>query len=264
MTTPKTMILSIRRAGQDLGDHTLAQDVIKIGSLAGSTIVLPDPAVARMHAVIEVSGDEARLIDLGSEAGTFVNGKRIDKNASVSDGDAIGIGPYEIRVNPPRADRADSGLAPDERPEVEQSTIVLRKLRDGTYRVTFDGVAIADAAAPSPGLALMRTATAIGYGQTVVNATDAGVSAAGCILLTAMALKATLTLFEEQAKALGPAAHLAALREVKALSDADRIPLAETRTAVLAALSGVALIRPLPEADRIAAELDAVARRVGQ
>jgi hypothetical protein len=113
-------------------------------------------------------------------------------------------------------------------------------------------------------LALMRTAAAIGYGQTVINATDAGVSEAGCILLTAMALKTSLALVEEQAKALGSVAHLIALREVKALSDADRIPLVETRTAVLAALSGVALVRPLPEADRIAAELDAAARRAGQ
>ncbi len=262
MTTPKTMILTIRRDGQNLGDHTLTQDVIKIGSLAGSTIVLPDPAVARMHAVIEVCGDEARLIDLGSETGTSINGKRVDKNAPVMDGDVIGIGPYEIKVNPPQTDRVDPTPATDERPKVEQSTIVIRKLRNGIYRVTSDGTAIDGAEAPSAGLALLRLAMFVGLGECITDAQAQGVSETASSILLTMALKAMIAELEEQAKG-NATARLRALREVKMLSDADRIPLQEIRTAVLAAMSGVRLVRPLPEADRIAAELDAVARRAG-
>ncbi len=51
-----------------------------------------------MHAVIEVSGEEVRVIDLGSAAGTVLNGQRIDKNAVLHDGDALNFGPYRLEV----------------------------------------------------------------------------------------------------------------------------------------------------------------------
>ncbi len=77
-------------------------DVIRIGRLKSSHLMLEDEAVARRHCVIETSaggwdcGPEVRVIDLGSTEGTKVNGARVEKNALVGTGDKITIGPYDL------------------------------------------------------------------------------------------------------------------------------------------------------------------------
>lgn len=43
----------------------------------GTDIVVEDPEVSRKHCVVEVHGDTALLVDLGSANGTFVNGQKI-------------------------------------------------------------------------------------------------------------------------------------------------------------------------------------------
>jgi hypothetical protein len=94
----KTLAIKVYYGDQLVDTQTLSQDVIKIGKLKSSHVCLDDEAVARMHAVIEVSGDEVRVIDLGSATGTTLNGGRIDKNAMLSDGDVLKFGPYRLEV----------------------------------------------------------------------------------------------------------------------------------------------------------------------
>ncbi|NVB37839.1 TonB family protein [Pseudenhygromyxa sp. WMMC2535] len=95
----KTLTLKIFRADELVDTKTLSQDVIKIGKLKSSHLCLEDEAVARMHAVIEVSGNDVRIIDLGSATGTVLNGAPIDKNASVSQGDVLTFGPYRVEIS---------------------------------------------------------------------------------------------------------------------------------------------------------------------
>jgi hypothetical protein len=94
----KTLTLKIFREDELVDTKTLSQDVIKIGKLKSSHLCLDDEAVARMHAVIEVSGNDVRVIDLGSTAGTMLNGASIDKNASLNQGDQLTFGPYRVEV----------------------------------------------------------------------------------------------------------------------------------------------------------------------
>src|SRR5690554_3534774 len=94
----KTLTLKIFRADELVDTKTLSQDVIKIGKLKSSHLCLDDDAVARMHAVIEVSGNDIRVIDLGSSAGTVLNGTPVDKNASVAAGDQLTFGPYRVEI----------------------------------------------------------------------------------------------------------------------------------------------------------------------
>ena len=49
-------------------------------------------SVSRHHAKIVVSGDDARLEDLGSKNGTFLGGEPVRKPAPIADGDEIRIG----------------------------------------------------------------------------------------------------------------------------------------------------------------------------
>ncbi len=45
---------------------------------ADADIVVDDPEISRKHCALEVQGIRAKLIDLGSRNGTFVNEKRVD------------------------------------------------------------------------------------------------------------------------------------------------------------------------------------------
>lgn len=84
--------------GQFIQQKTFGQGVVKIGKLDSSHLCLEDSGVARMHAVIEISGTDVRLVDLGSSSGTAVNQQRVEKSAALGDGDRVAIGPYEIAV----------------------------------------------------------------------------------------------------------------------------------------------------------------------
>ena len=74
-------------------------EVIKLGNLPSSHIRIDDEAVARMHAVVEVVGEkEVKLIDLGSPAGTTLNGHKIEKFATLKDGDVMTLGNTRIQA----------------------------------------------------------------------------------------------------------------------------------------------------------------------
>ncbi|MCA9621784.1 MAG: FHA domain-containing protein, partial [Myxococcales bacterium] len=70
--------------------ETVAQDIVKVGKDPKSHLRVDDEAASRMHAVIEVQ-DDVTLIDLGNEAGTMVNGARVNK-CKLNPGDQIQIG----------------------------------------------------------------------------------------------------------------------------------------------------------------------------
>ena len=95
---PNALRLSVYRDGQLVETKTLDQPNIKIGKLKSSSLYLDDEAVARMHAVIEVRGDDVRVVDLGAPTGTILNGERVDKNAVLHDGDVLEFGPYRVEV----------------------------------------------------------------------------------------------------------------------------------------------------------------------
>jgi hypothetical protein len=73
----------------------LEGDVTTIGSVAGNTVVLADPAVSKKHAGIRKSGDNVyELADLGSTNGIYVNGHKVPKK-TLEPGDIIRVGNTE-------------------------------------------------------------------------------------------------------------------------------------------------------------------------
>ena len=93
-----TLHLRIYLGDQLVDSQSLTQEVIKIGRLKSSHICLEEEGVARMHAVIESGSGDVRVIDLGSSVGTILNGQPVDKNAVLSSGDELMIGPFRIEV----------------------------------------------------------------------------------------------------------------------------------------------------------------------
>jgi hypothetical protein len=79
------------------GDRVpLGEDVLTVGRLPESTIVLADPNVSRNHAEIRPRGTGFVVVDLGSTNGTRVNGVRITEQELV-DGDDVTFGNTRMR-----------------------------------------------------------------------------------------------------------------------------------------------------------------------
>lgn len=77
---------------------TLREKTIKIGKLESSHLRIEDDRVSRMHAVIEVNGPEdIQVIDLGSSAGTFVRGEKVNK-CKLEHGDEITLGDTRVFI----------------------------------------------------------------------------------------------------------------------------------------------------------------------
>lgn|SRR5690348_6044081 len=79
-----------------MANQTLAlhEEVTTIGSVAGNTVVLADPAVSRKHAGIRKVNGEYELADLGSTNGVYVNGHKVPKK-TLQPGDIIRVGNTE-------------------------------------------------------------------------------------------------------------------------------------------------------------------------
>jgi hypothetical protein len=72
----------------------LTEEVTTIGSVAGNTVVLADPAVSRKHAGIRKVDGNYELADLGSTNGVYVNGHKVPKK-TLEIGDIIRVGNTE-------------------------------------------------------------------------------------------------------------------------------------------------------------------------
>jgi len=90
--------LAIHLGDRLIERRTFDQPVVKLGKLKSSHLCLPHDDIARMHAVVEVTGSDLRLVDLGSTCGVSINGQRVVKSAALRSGDVLGVGPYSIHV----------------------------------------------------------------------------------------------------------------------------------------------------------------------
>lgn len=72
------------------------EGTLRIGRSDESDIVLNDPSVSRAHAVVEIASGHARLRDLESTNGTFLNGRRI-RAERLRDGDELQLGNTHLR-----------------------------------------------------------------------------------------------------------------------------------------------------------------------
>lgn len=96
MATP--IRVTVFRGEERVLEEVFARDLLKIGRLASAHVKLEDPAVARIHAVLEASGAGYNLIDMGSPDGTRVNDERVSKSP-VRDGDIVTVGPYRMQLS---------------------------------------------------------------------------------------------------------------------------------------------------------------------
>ncbi len=98
MSNQISMTFQIYSGDELVRTETLEQDIIKLGKLDSMHLVIDDPNVSRMHAVIEATGPgDIHIIDLGSTSGTVVNGQTVNKS-QLQSGDEIKLGDTRIVV----------------------------------------------------------------------------------------------------------------------------------------------------------------------
>jgi len=97
---PLWLKVQVVRSGQQPFDVHFDSDthrVVKVGKLGSAQVKIDDPKASRVHAIVELSAAHAVLVDMGSTAGTFLNGARINK-AVLNTDDIITIGDTSLVV----------------------------------------------------------------------------------------------------------------------------------------------------------------------
>lgn len=100
-TQPLELVLPDRTRVPVVGEIT-------IGRAAGSTLVLDDPSVSRMHARIVAETGTPMIEDAGSSHGTFVDGHQVSSPVTLRDGARISVGNATLDVQR-RRDDAEAG-----------------------------------------------------------------------------------------------------------------------------------------------------------
>lgn len=87
--TPRLLVQGGSGKGKEI---ELSEELLTIGRLDESDVVIDDRLVSRHHAEIQRERGQYTLLDRGSRNGTFVNGQRISGSHVLRDGDEIQIG----------------------------------------------------------------------------------------------------------------------------------------------------------------------------
>lgn len=76
---------------------TSTGEVFSIGRIDGNDFIMPDYAISKRHALIEIKRDSYFLRDCGSTNGTLLNGTRLqNKPMEIRDRDVISFARYEF------------------------------------------------------------------------------------------------------------------------------------------------------------------------
>jgi DNA-binding CsgD family transcriptional regulator len=98
----------------------LDRDVATLGRREDNAYVIPDPRVSRVHAEIRKEASAVIVTDLGSSAGTKVNGDEIHGPAVIRHGDRVSFGPVTATFeDPAAASQAEDATMVFEVPKVE-------------------------------------------------------------------------------------------------------------------------------------------------
>ena len=101
MRAMPTVYCHVFRHGALLATHAFEPpSAVKVGRLKTADVVLDGAMVARQHCVVELAeGGRGTVVDLGSEIGTSVDGRRTDR-APLRDKSTIHIGDFSLVVTP--------------------------------------------------------------------------------------------------------------------------------------------------------------------
>ncbi|MFT3774262.1 MAG: sigma 54-interacting transcriptional regulator [Minicystis sp.] len=137
--------LHVARDGDPALVYPLESTRVRIGreAAAGADLVLPDPAVSRVHAMITgLPGEDTLwLQDCGSSNGVFLNGRKVE-GAAIAPGDVIRLGDSVLVVGrgtpAPEVEAHDLGIV-GRSPLVADLRTIVRKVAPSTLPVLVVG-----------------------------------------------------------------------------------------------------------------------------
>lgn len=77
--------------------YIVAPQGLRIGRSPPADIILSDRQVSRSHCLVELDGCALRITDLGSTNGTYVDGKRVERSATLAVGSVLTVGTVSMR-----------------------------------------------------------------------------------------------------------------------------------------------------------------------
>lgn len=91
----KLKVLGGAKSGLEI---PLTKELFTIGRSSECSLRAGSDAISRKHCAIRLNKSEITIADLNSRNGTFVNGRRIDEETSLSSGDEVRVGPLRFEV----------------------------------------------------------------------------------------------------------------------------------------------------------------------
>ena len=76
--------------------YILKEGVSTLGRHPESSIFFDDITVSRRHAEVSLSGNVARVKDVGSLNGTYLNQRQIDISEQIAPGDVLQVGKFKL------------------------------------------------------------------------------------------------------------------------------------------------------------------------
>ena len=87
---------------QQVTRFVISSSALKIGRTAPADIIVAGSGVSRAHCLVELAGDQLRVLDLNSTNGTYIDNERIDGAAVLAVGSVLRVGnvsfEHEIRT----------------------------------------------------------------------------------------------------------------------------------------------------------------------
>ncbi len=96
--------------GLTAGEVFPVQDSTVVGACPPSDVVLQDEAASPQHLRLVARGSGFWVEDLGSETGTYLNGRRLEAPAPVCHGDRLRAGSTVLRFLEPRGRRSGESV----------------------------------------------------------------------------------------------------------------------------------------------------------
>ena len=135
MATDPTLRL-VATEGPAVGNTTSLDAPIIIGTAPTVDVVLDEPDIAPHHTALRPVADGVEIEDLGSPAGTFVNGRRIETATRLSVGDEIKVGGSVFEIQEAVETEADAGARPLAATEVVDALTALVRGEEERERAT--------------------------------------------------------------------------------------------------------------------------------
>ena len=124
-----TVLLKFK--GNIVSETPLSSGVITIGRESGNDIEIDNPAVSGIHARVGMEGDNIYIEDANSTNGTFLKGKKIEKEI-INTGDEVIVGKHSIsfvEVEGESLEEGDEPLTPVI-PSLDKTMVMDRKMQE--------------------------------------------------------------------------------------------------------------------------------------